>query len=322
MTFVTPNELLHEIAARYPEKVFLFWSDKNRLLTYGEAAQMSGQVAGVLAELGVKKGDRVALLAHNGLDYVLAMLGAWKLGAISTHIDVRSATSLAAYLQDCQPKVLVYTGDKHNDVERARAEVPGVEHCICFDGVMPGSYDWTDLLLSAPTIPEVAITEHESAYLGYPMNGSASRNRLLFTHGFLAEASRSVCKNLDLSSSDISLSPVPLASLKHLITNLLPGIYHSMTVGLMTKWEIEFAWQEIVSRNVSLLVSNLGQLTEILQLSRSRSIKPAFFRIGLSIDGPVPPDLKRAYLDELGVFLHESHNHNELRGSVAAEQPY
>jgi acyl-CoA synthetase (AMP-forming)/AMP-acid ligase II len=69
------------------------------------------RVAGALAALGVKKGDRVGIFAHNGNDYVLAMFGAWRLGAISAHVNVQYADTLDYYLADCTPSVLIYTGD-------------------------------------------------------------------------------------------------------------------------------------------------------------------------------------------------------------------
>ena len=40
-------------------------------------------MAGALTELGVGKGDRVTVFAHNGLDYLIAMFGAWRIGAIA-----------------------------------------------------------------------------------------------------------------------------------------------------------------------------------------------------------------------------------------------
>ena len=55
------------------------------------------RVAGALAELGVRKGDRVGIFAHNGLDYLYAMFGAWRLGAISTHVSVQYADELDYY---------------------------------------------------------------------------------------------------------------------------------------------------------------------------------------------------------------------------------
>ncbi len=134
MNFTTFNDLLRRAAMRYPGKPFLHWIDRNRTLTYGEGEELSDRVAGALAELGVKKGDRVGIFAHNGLDYIMAMFGSWKLGAISTHINVLQADDFAYFVQNASPKVLIYTGDMLDVIEGSRTVAEGIEHYVCFDG--------------------------------------------------------------------------------------------------------------------------------------------------------------------------------------------
>jgi len=165
MSFTTFNDMLHRMAWRWPDKPFLYWSDRQRTLTYAEGVKVSEQAAGALAGLGVEKGDRVAIFAHNGLDYVMAMFGAWRLGAISTHISVLYADNLTYYVNDAEPKVLIYTGDMHSVIEQKRQEWPSVTHTICYDGAKAGSSDWATLLAAAPTPPEVQVGDQDGADL-------------------------------------------------------------------------------------------------------------------------------------------------------------
>ena len=55
---------------------------KGAPLTYGELERQSDAFAAALAALGVRRGDRVALLLPNCPQFVIAELGAWKAGAI------------------------------------------------------------------------------------------------------------------------------------------------------------------------------------------------------------------------------------------------
>ncbi len=75
------QDLLDRGAHRTPDAVALRWIDRGRALTYAQAAAGMEQAAGALARLGVSASDRVGLFAHNSLDYLLAMFGAWRLGA-------------------------------------------------------------------------------------------------------------------------------------------------------------------------------------------------------------------------------------------------
>lgn len=321
MAFMTFNDMLRRTAWRLPDKTFLYWSDKNRSLTYAQGEQVSDQVAGALAALGIERGDRVGLFAHNGLDYVMAMYGAWKLGAISAHISVLQAENLAYFVNDCEPQVLIYTGDMHPILERNRAQLKSVKHYICYDGAQDGSHDWSALLASAPRPPAVNVSDEDSAHLSYTSGTSGKPKGAVLAHGVVARATHCIAERLGLSSADISLGPTSLASSYHLVANLLPGIHHGVTIGLMSKWNAETAWEEMDQRGVTVFPSNPLLLTDILNVSRQKGRKPSALRIGVSGGAPVPPDLKRAYQNELGVILVESYGQSELGGFVALGYP-
>ena len=67
------HQLLLDGAAREPDKVALRWVDRDVALTFAEAVTAMERCAGALHHLGVRKGDRVSIFAHNGMDYVLAL---------------------------------------------------------------------------------------------------------------------------------------------------------------------------------------------------------------------------------------------------------
>ena len=60
---------------------------KGRRVSYGELDRQSDAFAAALATMGVRKGDRVALLLPNCPQAVIAQLGAWKAGAIVSPIN-------------------------------------------------------------------------------------------------------------------------------------------------------------------------------------------------------------------------------------------
>ncbi|MFJ9551035.1 AMP-binding protein [Streptomyces erythrochromogenes] len=78
-----PPTVLHafrEAAARAPERTALAYFDGR--IAYAEADALSDSVAGHLAARGVRRGDRVAVMLQNTPHFVLAVLGAWKAGAV------------------------------------------------------------------------------------------------------------------------------------------------------------------------------------------------------------------------------------------------
>ncbi|THA52688.1 long-chain fatty acid--CoA ligase [Streptomyces sp. A1136] len=67
-------------AGRAPDRPALAYFDGR--LTYAETDALSDAVAGHLAARGVRRGDRVAVMLQNTPHFVLAVLAAWKAGAI------------------------------------------------------------------------------------------------------------------------------------------------------------------------------------------------------------------------------------------------
>ena len=224
------QQLLLDGAARRPERTALHWVDRDRRLTYAEAAAGMERVAGALAALGVKKGDRVGIFAHNGIDYVLAMFGAWRLGAISAHVNVQYADTLDYYLADCTPSVLIYTGDHYPTIQRHRAAAKSVKHYICMDGPQEGALAWADLLEHAPPAPSTSVLDHDGAHLSYTSGSTGKPKGALLAHEPTFRACRSIAERLGFNSRDLTYGPSTLSSSYHLVANLIPGLFAGATV--------------------------------------------------------------------------------------------
>ncbi|GLX50361.1 acyl-CoA synthetase [Streptomyces hygroscopicus subsp. hygroscopicus] len=94
-----PEHVAHW-AGRYPDRPAIVFAD--RTVGYRELDELSGRLAGWLASVGVKAGDRVAVHLPNCPQFVIAMLAALRLGAV--HVPVNpmfQAAELAHELEDC-----------------------------------------------------------------------------------------------------------------------------------------------------------------------------------------------------------------------------
>ncbi len=321
MGFTTFNDMLRRTAWRLPDHTFITWTDRGRSITYAQGVQLSERVAGALSNLGVVKGDRVGIFAHNGLDYVLAMLGAWRLGAISTHISVLQAHNLGYYVRDSTPKVLIYTGDKHDVVAENRSQMPSIRHYICFDGTKEGSLAWDPLLKAGLKPPPDTTEAMDGSHLSYTSGSSGPPKGALLAHGPVARATHCIAERLQLSSADVSLGPTSLASSYHLVANLLPGMHRGVAIGVMAGWDQAVAWDDMERRGVTVLVGNPLLFADVLNECRLRNAKPRALWRMLSGGAPVPPDMKHAFADEFDISIAESFGMSELGGFVAMGYP-
>jgi long-chain acyl-CoA synthetase len=309
-------QLLIDGANRRPNQTALHWIDRDRRLTYAEAAAGMERVAGAFSELGVKKGDRVGIFAHNGNDYVLAMFGAWRIGAISAHINVQYADTLDYYLADCTPSVLIYTGDHLPTIQRHRAGAKSVKHYICMDGPQEGALAWNELIKSAPQAPPVSVQDGDGAHLSYTSGSTGKPKGALLAHEITFRACRCIAERLRYSPADVTYAPGTLSSSNHLVVNLIPGLFAGATLGIVTKWNAARAWDDMERLGSTIVPTNASNLAELLEECRKRGRAPRALRLGITGGGPTPPALKKAWRDELKITLSESFGQSELGGFV------
>src|ERR1700738_4014604 len=123
--------MVSDAASRNPDGEALVCGD--RRLTWRDVAQQSSDVAAGLRRLGLQSGDRVALLLGNRIEFVLAMLGAAHLGAVTVLLGTRQQKPEIAYvLTDCGAKLLIHEAQPADRLPDA-GDVPGLMHRICVD---------------------------------------------------------------------------------------------------------------------------------------------------------------------------------------------
>src|SRR3954447_27069322 len=83
-------------------------ADGGRRISYAEHHAAVGRVAQWLAQQGVGKGDRVAILGRNSIEWVVTFWATVSLGAVAVGLNAWwSAEELAFGIADCEPKLLV-----------------------------------------------------------------------------------------------------------------------------------------------------------------------------------------------------------------------
>jgi len=109
------------------------WKDKTALVFYGrkmsfkELRDQVDRFAAALHDLGVKKGDKIALLLLNSPQFVIAYMGALKAGATLTAISPVYVSSEIKYqLEDSGARMIVCLDILYDNVERSGVKLDAV----------------------------------------------------------------------------------------------------------------------------------------------------------------------------------------------------
>jgi acyl-CoA synthetase (AMP-forming)/AMP-acid ligase II len=315
------HQLLIDGAERTPDRLALHWVDRDVKLSYAQAVVAMETMAGALASLGARKGDRIAVFAHNGMDYLLGLLGTWRIGAISALVNVQFADELDYYYADHTPSIVIYTHDMAAPVRRAAKSCGSVRHLVCMDGPQEGAHSLPELMAARLPAPPDPADEDAIAHLAYTSGTTGKPKGACLAHEPTTRAARCIAERLRITRADESFGPTALSSSYQLVGNILPALSRGAGVHVMGKWNPKSGWEGLDRTNATLLVANPTLLGQVLIESRGRGRLPGRLRAGLSGGGPVPPTLKRSWRDELKLPLIESFGQSELGGFMALGFP-
>ena len=122
------HEMLANAVARRPHGLALICGEER--LSYAELDALVGEAAGGLRALGVEKGDRVAMVLGNSIEFVVVLFAVARLGAVSVPLNIRHTLAENSHIiKDCAAKVVVHEFDLSDRVPAPGAP-PSLKHAV------------------------------------------------------------------------------------------------------------------------------------------------------------------------------------------------
>jgi fatty-acyl-CoA synthase len=155
-----------------------------RSFTYADLDRRIDAMAAHIAELGIARGDRVAVLAHNGVEYFDVQFACARTGAICVLLNWRLTVSELEYiLTDSSPMLLVH------DIEFADAAAELQRQCsidslLTIDGGAPDSpYESALTASSDRPVERVTLTHDDVVTIMYTSGTTGLPKGAMITHG-------------------------------------------------------------------------------------------------------------------------------------------
>jgi long-chain acyl-CoA synthetase len=224
--------LLHEAllasAQRVPEREAVVAGAER--LTYAELLDRSLQLARGLQDLGVERGDRVAIYMDNSAGCATAIYAALLAGGVFVVVNPQTKEDKLHYvLDDCEASVLLTEGSLTRTALAAASSAPSVKAVVADSAPagVEGALVFEDIIASSEpeprgngTIPlDLAALIYTSGSTGFPKG-------VMMTHQSMVFAAGSISQYLRLGPDERILGLLPLAfdyGLYQLLMNVLMG---------------------------------------------------------------------------------------------------
>jgi long-chain acyl-CoA synthetase len=130
-------DLLEVSAQKFPNNPYLFEkkTEKYEAITYKETREQVYKVAAGLMSLGIKKGDRVALLSESRTDWVISELGVIYAGGISVPLSIllKESADLKFRLEHSESRWLIVSGHQLGKINSIRQDLTNLEKIFLLD---------------------------------------------------------------------------------------------------------------------------------------------------------------------------------------------
>ncbi|MEZ4411249.1 MAG: long-chain fatty acid--CoA ligase [Polyangiales bacterium] len=215
--FETLVEIFQESTKRYPQ-ADLFGEKRGgkwEWMSYAAFKEKVDNLRGGLAGIGVKAGDRVAVIANNRSEWAIGAYAAYTLGAAYVPMYEAQVEKEWAYiLNDCGATVCFVANDKIAErLEKVRGELKALKHVINFSGGETEQHTLAALIRrGAETPAPVHKPERDDlAGLIYTSGTTGVPKGVRLSHGNIANNVSALHEALVIGTSDRSLSFLPWA---------------------------------------------------------------------------------------------------------------
>jgi fatty-acyl-CoA synthase len=189
--------------------------DSQRALTFRQWDDRASRLANALLGLGLSKGDRVALLAYNCVEWMELYVGLARAGLIAVPLNFRLAGPEIVYIvRDCDAAAFVVEDDFLDAVLAVRDELDLPDRCLVHFGTGTPPQGWSsyEALIAAAsgTHPVVAVAPEDTWALMYTSGTTGRPKGAIRSHGATAVMSLVTTLDMALTVEDTALLVMPM----------------------------------------------------------------------------------------------------------------
>lgn len=303
-------------ARLFPDKVGVVFQEKR--LTFREVANRCNRLANGLLALGVKKGERVAVLLGNCSEYLELYFAIPKIGAVIVPLNTRFITKELVYvLTDCGAETLVL-GSTYLESFRAMApDLPQLEHVVCVGPSPPGMSQYESIIQEAdPSEPVLDLDQEDTAFLMYTGGTTGKPKGVMLSHRNIMSSNMAFVMTKALYSrrhlsEAVVLITTPIYHLGSIGGTLMPSFYAGGRCIIMEKFEPVKVLELVERERVTYLPLYPVMFKTIMDIQEERGYDLSSLEVVAYGSAPLSPTTLRRAMKVFACDFHQGFGQTE-----------
>ncbi|HSP79213.1 MAG TPA: AMP-binding protein, partial [Myxococcaceae bacterium] len=286
-------------AVYWPEQTAVVDEARKARFTYREMNARAEALAGWLRDVaGVSRGDRVGLVAHNGVEYLDVFFACGKLGAIFVPFNWRlHAQELVELVKDTGPRVLLYGDDFRDAVAVVRQQVGEALRLVHLEerGVEE-SRPYGEALAYRPASPVTneQVSEEDIICLLFTGGTTGKSKGARVSYRMVAWNTLNTLVH-EVRPGDVTVTHTPMFHTGGLLVYTVPLLTCGGTVVIMRRWDAEEMLRLVERERVTLFFAVPTQYQQMYDSPRFRDTDLTSVRFVTSGGAPLPVPLLLAW---------------------------
>jgi len=287
-------------ARRYPDKVALAFG--NNRYTFRELNERINSFANALTNMGLKKGDTLAIVADNCNQYMELFWVAAKTGMVMAPLNPNlTQQELAGLICNAGAKIVVFSQSYQNLIESLRSQVAGVQEYITIGAPVEGAKSYEELVSSQPPLePEVQTDDDDLLFVGSTGGTTGLSKQVMHTYRSILVTALEDIHASELKSRDVLLFAGPFFWALALLRILVPGFYMGCSIGIIQEFTPQCILQAIEREGVSVLLSGTSSIYNLVGYPDLDKYDRSSLRRILATGAPLPKEFWRRAVDTFG----------------------
>jgi acyl-CoA synthetase (AMP-forming)/AMP-acid ligase II len=255
-----------------------------RRITHGQFAEDVARLATGLAAIGLRRGERLAIVGRNSVEYATLFGAAARLGAIVVPINWRlTREEIQRVLADATPAVLVAGMEFLGLVDRQN--LPFVRSYFAIEGGEGAYRPFADLLAAGASLPATDVTADDGFILLYTAAVDGHPRGALLTQAGVLTANLTLAARWSLGPTDVTLGALPLFHLAGVSLMFATFVSGGASV-IMPAFDAEAAAGAIEEHQVTVMSSFSPMMTALLDKADAAKHRLSSLRVIGGLETP------------------------------------